>query len=82
MAKSCFLSLDFASYQTEEVATQQEDGAAGKKKRKKKKKKVKGEDAEAESEEAVIYQKPPKFEVNNNCLFYFCVFLVQFKTKT
>ncbi|XP_010729187.2 selenocysteine insertion sequence-binding protein 2 isoform X2 [Larimichthys crocea] len=48
--------------QTEEVATQQEDGAAGKKKRKKKKKKVKGEDAEAESEEAVIYQKPPKFE--------------------
>ncbi|TMS03943.1 Selenocysteine insertion sequence-binding protein 2 [Larimichthys crocea] len=48
--------------QTEEVATQQEDGAAGKKKRKKKKKKVKGEDAEAESEDAVIYQKPPKFE--------------------
>ncbi|XP_070821454.1 selenocysteine insertion sequence-binding protein 2 [Chaetodon trifascialis] len=50
--------------QMEEIASQQEEGAPGKKKRKKKKKKAKGagEDTEAESEEPVNYQEPPKFE--------------------
>lgn len=73
-----FCLLIFASHQTEEVAAQQEEGVPGKKKRKKKKKKAKGagEDAdELESEEQIIYQEPPKFEVNKNC---FCI-LIQLK---
>lgn len=49
----------------EETAAQQEEGVMGKKKRKKKKKKAKGasENAESESEEPLIHQEPPKFEV-------------------
>lgn len=45
------------------MAAQREEGATGKKKRKKKKK-AKGSDTEAlESEEVVVPQEPPKFEV-------------------
>lgn len=72
MVKPCFLSLHFASNQTEDIAAQQEDGAPGKKKRKKRKKKAKGagEDAEAESEGPAIYQGPPKIEVIKMLYFH------------
>lgn len=73
-----FCFLPFASHQTEEIAAQPEDGASGKKKRKKKKKKAKGahEDGEAESEEPVIYQEPPKIEVIKILFIY-----IQTKSK-
>ncbi|KAM4616970.1 selenocysteine insertion sequence-binding protein 2-like isoform 2-T2 [Polymixia lowei] len=50
------------STQKEETSAQQEDGSTEKKKKKKKKKKSKSEGVEAESEEPVAYQEPPKFE--------------------
>lgn len=56
-------TISSSNMQMEEIAAQQVDGSAGKKKRKKKKKKAKdAEDAEAETESPTVYQKPPKFE--------------------
>lgn len=59
------MKCNYLFHKLEEGARQLEEGNAGKKKRRKRKKKAKGaaESEDADLDEQMIYQEPPKLEV-------------------